>query len=262
MDDLQSVEKRPEKRSIKLTLIETIVVLSIILLMVSLTLPAIESARKSASRLCSLNNLRNIGLATINYTYQPHGKLPMGGTTDLKGSPMHGWMTSILPFLDAVELEKQVDYEIPWSAPKNEVVFKSKIQVFLNPEIGIPTTNSGGYGLAHYTGNSQLIGINQTTSLDSIASADGMSHTIMMGEIISYFPTWGSAINIRDPAEGLHGAPASFGSPSKEGVAVIFSDGSGGYMNRNIDLQVLKALSTPNGGEKIPVELESTIFQR
>lgn len=251
-----------EKRSTKLTLTELIVVLVIILFMVALTLPAIESARKAASRHTSLNNLRNIGVATLNYASMPGENLPMGGTRNLEGKPMHGWMISILPFMDAVELAKQVDYEKPWDAPENEKVFKTQIPIFLNPDIRDQTTNLNGYALTHYTANSRLFGINQLISLNSIGEADGMSNTILMGEIDSYFPTWGSAINMRDPAKGLHVASASFGGPSEKGVAFIFVDGRGLYLDKDINPQVLKALSTPNGGEKIPVDLKSMIFQR
>ncbi|WP_298861192.1 DUF1559 domain-containing protein [uncultured Gimesia sp.] len=199
----------------------------------------------------SLNNLRNIGLATINYSSGALSNLPMGGTTDQQGNPQHGWVTAILPYLNQVELSKQINHKKPWNDPENETVFKTSLPSFLNPGIQGQTFNSKGYALSHYTANSRVMGLNNNSSLSGISLADGMTYTILLGEINANFPAWGSATNMRDPAKGLNGGPDSFGSPSANGVVVIFADGSGKLLNKNIDPKVLKALSTPNGGETI-----------
>ena len=59
-----------------LTIIELLVVISIVAVVISITLPAIASARNSARRTLCLNNLRQIGLAASMYTDQ-NGRFPI-----------------------------------------------------------------------------------------------------------------------------------------------------------------------------------------
>ena len=237
--------------SMRSRIVENSPVLLSIVLFVAFALFLINlGIRKDANRR-SLNVVRNIGLATINYSSSALSNLPSGGTTDQRGNQQHGWMTTILPYVNQVELSQQINEKKSWDDPENETVYKTSLPVFLNPAIQGQAFNSKGYALSHYTANSRVMGLNKSSSLTGISLADGMYYTILLGEINANFPAWGSATNMRDPAKGLHGGPDSFGSPLANGVVVIFADGSGKVLNKNIDPKILKALSTPNGGETI-----------
>ncbi len=161
-------------------------------------------------------------------------------------------MTSLLPFIDQVELAKQINYEKSWNDLENENVFKNSIPFFLNPALNNMKTESKGFALTHYTANLRLFRVNKAYSLDEISNADGLTNTILLGEIYSNYPAWGSLFNYRDPAKGLNAGPDQLGSPFIGGaVNVIFADGSGKSLSKDIDPQILKALSTPDGGEQV-----------
>ena len=70
------------------TLVELLVVITIIGALIALLLPAVQSARESARRAQCANNLRQIGLALNNYV-ETYGAYPPGTTQC--SDPTHSW---------------------------------------------------------------------------------------------------------------------------------------------------------------------------
>ena len=99
-------------RSSAFTLVELLVVIAIIGILVSLLLPAVQSAREAARRMQCGNQLRQLGLAIHNY-HTSHGVFPISIAYNKAGpSPAaevngKGWIVSILPQLEQQNLYDQ-----------------------------------------------------------------------------------------------------------------------------------------------------------
>ncbi len=78
------------------TLVELLVVIAIIAMLVTMLLPAVQSAREAARRTQCANNLKQLGLAIYSF-HDAHKMLPPARYRD--GYP--SWFALILPFMEA-----------------------------------------------------------------------------------------------------------------------------------------------------------------
>jgi prepilin-type processing-associated H-X9-DG protein len=212
--------------------------------------PFLESSfRTAVAWIQSQNNLKQIGLAAHSY-HDADKHLPPGGTFDEQGRGMHGWQTFLLPYVEQENVFKQVDLKLPWDHPNNSNAMRTQVPVYQNP-YQHERESAAGYALSFYTGNVRVLGGGPPLDLRQIT--DGTSNTLLAGEAADHFLPWGYPRNWRDPARGINTSPDGFGSPAREGGAnFVFADGSTRFLTNQTSPAVLKALSTPNGGESTP----------
>lgn len=184
------------------TLVELLVVIAVIGVLLALLLPAVQAARESARRSQCLNNLKQIGLATLNYE-QSHKTLPPGRLLPIAW----GQHTRILPFLEETAVHNIVDLE--QAVAQNDARLQH-VKVFICPTdsedrlANSPTEDEQhGWGRNSYRANAgsetgQMTGSgpprNQTENNNGLfltnkviklaRITDGTSHTALFSEMI------------------------------------------------------------------------------
>ena len=199
------------------TLIELLVVIAIIGVLIGLLLPAVQKVRGAAARLQCANNLKQIGLAMMNYesTYRtfPSGYLdnmttnPPNSAATSNPDPIigWGWGTLILPYLEQESLYKSIN--INSIAMNNTyagtIAFrKTVIKSFLctSDDSGLNTFTISGTGGNFELAKSSYAGVNGQAELADFDTAfglgmflrgrgvsiaevtDGLSNTLFVGE--------------------------------------------------------------------------------
>jgi len=94
------------------TLVELLVVISIISVLISLLLPALAAARASASNVVCLSRFRSLGQAVQLYADDSADELPSSdhaagfGSPDPVGARLSSWSLALLPYLGARGFER------------------------------------------------------------------------------------------------------------------------------------------------------------
>lgn len=198
----------------------------------------------ATNRSNSKNNMKQIGLAMYNY-HSNYRCFPPGGTATKAGIPYHSWQTSILPFLGQYVIYNKINFNKPWSDPQNHKLFQKKVPLYLNPSIKEKVAPDGS-ALSHFVGNSLLLKKNHSSRFKEIL--DGKQHTIMAVGRGNHFKAWGDPTSLAEPTQII--GPKKISS-FPDGNYVLMCDGSVLLISKDIDPAILKALSTPAGGDKV-----------
>jgi len=209
---------RSKKRGF--TLVELLVVIAIIGILVGLLLPAVQAAREAARRMQCSNNLKQFGLAFLNYesAYRrlPHDT-PIGdwsGGDRVKGS----LVIKLLPQMEQTALYSQID-------------FNRNVPDQLNTAIGVVIP-----GQAPRTGLG-MAGVNGTKMNLFICPSDGTTSK-RLGEVqqfYNYVPSVGNQ-NMDTNAGMCNLHPNESHATRAAGVlgGNIFRNGWAGHANRDV----------------------------
>ncbi|HVX13565.1 MAG TPA: hypothetical protein VHC22_20435 [Pirellulales bacterium] len=198
--------------------------------------PLTRHRLKNPDRFTSPEELQQMRMV-FRYYADRHGRHPPDGTAPDPKPASHSWQTRILPFL---KTDVMVDWQHDWDDPKNAPIFQRFVSDYLSPATGV-LRDSRGFAVSHYAGNSRLFARPCRITTESLFN--GISKTIVCGEVVADFNAWGDPANLRDLAEGVNQTAAGFGSTDERGAKFLMLDGSVLFLSTGTDPLVLAELS-------------------
>jgi prepilin-type N-terminal cleavage/methylation domain-containing protein len=175
----RSIQRRQTRNGF--TLVELLVVIAIIAILVSLLLPAVNAAREAARRSQCQNNMRQMGIAAMNFhdtqRHLPSSVRPGG----LTSAPRISGLTFLLPYLEEQTAYQRYDQKKNWSHPDNLPVTALEISAFMCPTSedparrdGLPEASPWQPNLVACTDYSPTIGVDQRLKAANLVADAGI----------------------------------------------------------------------------------------
>jgi hypothetical protein len=216
-------------------------------------LPAVQASREAARRAQGINQLKQIVLALVNYesTYR---HFPAAYATDAQGKPLLSWRVHMLPFLEEPDLYEKFHLDEPWDSEHNRKLIPLMPSIFAAP--GSHSDPGKTNYLAIRVPNGVIVpprkedhGKPQPIGIRIRDITDGTSRTLCVVEASDAISViWTKPDDFtpdeNNPINGLIGL-------RRGGFSAARVDGSVGFYAGDIDVNVIRALFTRDGGEAI-----------
>jgi len=245
-------------------------------------LPMIASARLSAQRSSSMNNLKQIILGMHNY-HDTFNKMP-ADSRDEEGKPLLSWRVHLLPFIDQQALYQKFKLDEPWDSEHNLPLSKILPVAYFTttiPELsaegktryvrplgeGLPGSfgqaeqaDAGdfGAGMEEMKADAPKPRNQQPAPKDKAQAKrelgfrdilDGTSNTLAIVEApVHRAVIWSKPDDLEIDFDDIRGSLIDIRA---EGFLGAMYDGSVHFFSKNIAQETLKALLTHAGGEVV-----------
>jgi hypothetical protein len=209
----------------------------------STLMPAVLASRAAARRSQATNNLKQLMIAMHNF-HDVNGHFPPPAVLGPDGKTAHSWRVAILPYIEEIELYKQYKMDEPWDSASNKKVLAKMPAVFRDP-----TADAASLETSYFTlvGSATALGAKNGKGTKLQEITDGTSNTIALVEAKRAVP-WTKPEDIEYNTDK---PLPRFGGWRDGGFLTAYCDGSIRYVSDTTDPQVLHALITKSGGERI-----------
>ena len=251
----------------------------VIVLPIAGLVPAVQKVREAATRIQSVNNLKQLAIGMHNFNAST-GQLPPAVVYDRDGKPLYSWRVLLLPYIEENQLYSEFHLDEPWDSPHNKALLARMPKVYARPgewpakepyatyyqvfdgpgaafdsdkSKGLQPFNPGGFGgfgvpfpgaVGPPAGPSLMQGAN--VSRIPATFTDGTSNTILIAEAADPIP-WSAPGDLHfDPNGPL---PKLGGLQPYRYFNVAMADGSVRLISPSISQTTLRAAITANGGE-------------
>lgn len=211
----------------------------------ALLLPAVQQAREAARRTQCKNNLKQIGLAMHNY-HDTFMVFPAAHFNDSQGKPRVSWRVAILPYIDQAPMYQGISMNESWDGPSNSRFSATMPQTYACPSAPMNRVNTC---YATIVGPKSVLGADKCVTIRDIV--DGTSNTMLVAEACMLGIPWMKPQDIDAASFTAVGDPGGVSSFHRAGVHVLMSDGSVHFISSATDPNIVKAMTTRDGGEQI-----------
>jgi len=158
------------------TLVELLVVITIIGMLMALLLPAVMSARGAARRATCVSNLHNVSLAILS-DVSAKRRFPASGHFSLLGTEhYHSWVVTLLASLERGDIATKWNWDLPHDDPANASLATIGIPILVCPD---DFTAVAGQGNLSYVVNGGFAWTTGTPALDCPCSFHIPSNPIL-----------------------------------------------------------------------------------
>jgi len=168
--------KARARRAGGFTLVELLVVITIIGMLMALLMPAVQSARESARRVVCSNNQRQLGIAALSYE-SAWGEFPGSVSTVVSDPPLRAsWVVPLFPHMDRMPLWNK------WRDPAGSRP-TPKIDLLICPS-DPPEQDLSGFGELAYLANGLVMPQDEGLSITYLTTKDGSTTTLLFSEAL------------------------------------------------------------------------------